>query len=134
MTWGPTGFSLLAFELFPDSAAREDGELSLGGVTRVAGSDDSLRTASSSVSTLRLRTNSAITRGKFPYERGCGRPRGRNRRASNDHRERAVQRLPDGNTLLTEAGKKPRILEIDAGEPQPGRIGAVPCVLRGRPR
>src|SRR5215204_7667953 len=32
MTWGPTGFSLPAFELFPDSAAREDGELSLGGV------------------------------------------------------------------------------------------------------
>ena len=32
MTWGPTGFSLPALELFPDSAAREDGELSLGGV------------------------------------------------------------------------------------------------------
>src|ERR687898_39043 len=32
MTWGPTGFSLPAFELFPDSVAREDGELSLGGV------------------------------------------------------------------------------------------------------
>ena len=32
MRWGPTGFSLPAFELFPDSAAREDGELSLGGV------------------------------------------------------------------------------------------------------
>src|SRR5918993_604530 len=29
MTWGPTGFSLPAFELFPDSVAREDGELSL---------------------------------------------------------------------------------------------------------
>ncbi len=33
MTWGATGFSLPALELFPDSAAREDGELSLGGVT-----------------------------------------------------------------------------------------------------
>src|SRR5918993_501129 len=32
MTWGPTEFSLPAFELFPDSAAREDGELALGGV------------------------------------------------------------------------------------------------------
>ena len=33
MTWGATGFSLPALELFPDSAASEDGELSLGGVT-----------------------------------------------------------------------------------------------------
>jgi diaminopimelate decarboxylase len=32
MKWGSTGFSRPAFELFPDSASSEDGELSLGGI------------------------------------------------------------------------------------------------------